>query len=466
MKKQKILTRILLPTVIILLLVPPLSCLIFQYFIAQFAHRAAESEIKKIQQDMLLLIDESFSNDSEDGVRTFLRNASSMIETKGANLELLIFESHMNVIYPRDEEARSKVSELAESCSQYLTGASESNLNMNEIQLKTRNGDKYLADIYEIPKNLPQIKYIVVSCSVSRITKWVDSARTLLFIISSVLIILDIIIIVIITRSITQPLYRLCEGAERFGAGGFNEIETSFSLYELEKLRLTMNKMARKMMRSYEVQHDFFQNISHELRNPLMSISGYAQGIERGIFLKQEEAAHTILEESTRLTELVNSLLTLSRIESDQDSYHCNIVRIDEPIEECLDRVNGLAIKKGVDLSLHPFDENFSVYGDEELICKVLENFLTNAIRYAKTLVIVTVTSDDNKVLVSVSDDGDGISEKDLPHIFERCYKGKNGNFGIGLAIAYSAAQNMKGELRAVNQENGGAVFTLILNKA
>lgn len=293
-----------------------------------------------------------------------------------------------------------------------------------------------------------------------------DSARTLLFIISSVLIILDIIIIVIITRSITQPLYRLCEEAERFGAGGFNEIETSFSLYELEKLRLTMNKMARKMMRSYEVQHDFFQNISHELRNPLMSISGYAQGIERGIFLKQEEAAHTILEESTRLTELVNSLLTLSRIESDQDSYHCNIVRIDEPIEECLDRVNGLVIKKGVDLSLHPFDENFSVYGDEELICKVLENFLTNAIRYAKTLVIVTVTSDDNKVLVSVSDDGDGISEKDLPHIFERCYKGKNGNFGIGLAIAYSAAQNMKGELRAVNQENGGAVFTLILNKA
>ena len=97
---------------------------------------------------------------------------------------------------------------------------------------------------------------------------------------------------------------------------------------------------------------------------------------------------------------------------------------------------------------------------------KVLENLLTNAIRYAKKTVTMLVTAKKGLISITVSDDGEGISEKDLPHLFDRCYKGKGGNFGIGLTIARSAAQNMGGELRAANLPAGGAVFTLVLNAA
>lgn len=105
------------------------------------------------------------------------------------------------------------------------------------------------------------------------------------------------------------------------------------------------------------------------------------------------------------------------------------------------------------------------VYGEEELLGKILENLLTNAIRYAKTTVTISVNSEEKQVAISVSDDGDGIDEKDLPHLFERCYKGRGGNFGIGLAIAHSAAEKMEGSLSAENRANGGAVFTLALRK-
>ena len=80
-----------------------------------------------------------------------------------------------------------------------------------------------------------------------------------------------------------------------------------------------------------------------------------------------------------------------------------------------------------------------------------------------KSRLTIFVSAEGKQVAISVSDDGDGIDEKDLPHLFERCYKGKGGNFGIGLAIAHSAAEKMGGSLESVNKHEGGAVFTLSL---
>ena len=94
--------------------------------------------------------------------------------------------------------------------------------------------------------------------------------------------------------------------------------------------------------------------------------------------------------------------------------------------------------------------------GDEELLGQVLDNILPNAIRYAQKTVTATVACLQETVSVTVSDDGGGIAPEDLPHIFERCYKGKGGNFGIGLTIARSAALKMEGRLTAENPRKAG----------
>lgn len=134
-------------------------------------------------------------------------------------------------------------------------------------------------------------------------------------------------------------------------------------------------------------------------------------------------------------------------------------------MEDCLDRAAGAALQKNIRLCYTAPEKRLFVLGNEELFAQVAENLLSNAIRYAHATVEVACTEKDGWIQVTVVDDGDGIDEKDLPRIFERCYKGKGGHFGIGLAIARSAAEQMQGTLSAMNRESGGACFTWTLLK-
>lgn len=473
MTRKNILWHILLPVVLILILIPPACSLVFWHFADQFAHYAAASELGKIQEPMTTLIRETFSAEPveigvearREQIRGFLIQAQTVMEKSGANTEMIVYESQGKAVYPRNEEKREQLQSLMEEC-QKIRSTELSSGTMSGILVKSDNGI-YLTDFYEIPGHLPQISYVAVTCSISRLTAWLKPAVRWIFLLSSILVCLCLFLIWHLVKGITTPLEQLCLWAKQIGQGNFTELNASYHLHELEDLRLEMNQMAMQLRRSQEIQKDFFQNVSHELRNPLMSISGYAQGIEHGIFKKPETAAHTILEESGRLTELVTSLLTLSRIESRDHGADSSLqpVPLDEVLEDCLDRVSGLAVKKKIQVQIAPYQEEETVLGDSELICKVLENFLTNALRYAKSEVTIRIRPEKKQTAISVEDDGDGIASKDLPHLFERCYKGKGGNFGIGLAIASSAAESMQGTVKGENLPEGGAVFTLMLQR-
>jgi len=459
----------LLPTVILLLLLPPLSCLIFQHAAQRYAYAEAARDLKALQQKVLPLMEASFergpNRNAQDQASAFLRSVSPLVKKICGSANILIFESRMRLVYPRDEQEREALLPLSEACTQYILSAG-SDLDGDAVQVETADGNAWLIDFYEMPGKSMRVKYLITYSPISEIGVWVREAAILVLLISSFFALLALAALWLTASSITRPLRRLCRESERIGDGGFDEITPSFSLQELEELRLAMNRIAGKLRRSEEIQRDFFQNVSHDLRTPLMSIGGYAQGIERGLFRNSSEAAHTILEESERLTELVNSLLSLSKLESGQNAPTLGPVRLASPLEDCLDRVNGLALEKQVEFALQPFDHNLYVIGEYELICKVLENLLTNAIRYAKRTVTVSVSAGEGRITVAVSDDGEGIAKSDLSRIFDRCYKGKNGDFGIGLAIARSAAQHMGGELCAANLPANGAVFTLTLDRA
>ena len=469
MRTQKIFSRLLIPTMVALLLLPPLSCLIFHQTAKQYAYNEAVQELKTIQDRIVPIMEHSFMSEINgtrkdntlDPVKTFLEKAGPLASQMGGNAKLIVLAGQMQVIYPRDERLRTTIMPLAEDLAKHIQNGDLAN--DGTVAFEASDGETYLVNIYEAPMQSERLRYIITYCPSSQIGNWVRMSTILVLAIASVFVVLVFAVLWTTVRSITQPLHRLCKEAERIGNGSFAEIEPTFSLNELEKLRLAMNGMSKQLMRADQSQKNFFQNVSHELRNPLMSINGYAQGIEQGVFQQPQEAAHTVLTESLRLTEVVNSLLTLSRLESNQKDIVLAQVRVAEVVEDCLDRLNGLAVQNGISLVLPPFDQNITAYGEDELLSKVLENLLTNAIRYAKNIVTVNIRTEEKQVIISVSDDGDGIDEKDLPHLFERCYKGRGGNFGIGLAIAHSAAEKMEGYLKAANQHEGGAVFTLSL---
>ncbi len=469
MRTRKIFSRLMVPTMAALFLLPPLFCMVFYQTAKRYAYHEAVEELKNLQERIVPVMEHSFSEDKKgtwgddvsDPVKLFLGKAGPLASQMGGNARLLILAGQMQVVYPRDEQLRTAVMPLAEEFTKYIqNGGIAPN---DTAALKTSDGETYLVSIYEAPVQSQRIQYVIVYCPASRIGGWVGEAAVMVLAIASVFAVLVSAVLWAAVRSITQPLHRLCRESEQIGGGSFTEIEPAFSLKELEDLRIAMNRMSAQLLRSDQSQKNFFQNVSHELRNPLMSISGYAQGIEQGVFQPPRDAAHIILTESLRLTELVNSLLALSRLESSQEDAVLGPIRVSEAAEDCIDRLNGLAVQRGISIVMVPFWQGIMAWGEEELLGKVLDNLLTNAIRYAETTVTISVAAEKEQVLISVSDDGGGIDEKDLPHVFERCYKGRGGSFGIGLAIAGSAAEKMGGRLTAANQDGGGAVFTLSL---
>ncbi len=461
MKRHKLMTRLLVPIMIVLFLFPPLSCLIFSRTAQQYARDSALEDLEMLQQRLRPLILDSFSNDdgAQEQVAAFLSQIGPLMANTNGNARLIILGSRLQTLYPRDEQMQKAVMPLAGELARRIGSAADTSVFDFE-------GETYFAEVYKAPADISQIRYIIAYCPASQIGTWVRSASIQVMAISAFLAALAFCALWAAALGIVRATKRLCRETERIGSGAFGTIEPPFALAELEELRLSMNRMSDRLQRSDEVQKTFFQNVSHELRNPLMSISGYAQGIERNIFAAPREAAKTILEESTRLTALVNDLLRLSQMENNGKETELVPVLLVDALEDSMDRLRGSACQREITLTLSPFDPAIFVLGDEELLGQVLDNLLSNAIRYARKEVLMDISCQASAVCVTVSDDGDGIAQEDLPHIFERCYKGKGGNFGIGLTIARSAALKMEGRLTAENPAGGGAAFTLLLKKA
>jgi len=463
MKKMPIYARILIPVLIAFLLLPPIVYGVFRMAAQRQARREAEEELSALQEQVMDLADvylqESTANDPEQ-VRRFLRGISQLIRNESGNARLLLFAEENSLIYPYMEEERAEVSSLADMIGQKVNDTNDSSF----FLVSSRETD-YLISSTPSPVSTRRLTTIVTYCPVSGIGAWIMDAGRTVFLLSAAMALLLIVVSVFTARSVTKPMQILCAASERISLQDFSPIHEAFSLREPEALRLSMNEMAHKLDHADTAQKTFFQTVSHELRTPLMSIGGYAQGIERGVFPDPKPAAKVILEESERLTGMVNELLTLSRLDQDAEPVSLSSVRLADTISDALNRISGLAVKNGIQLDMQLSDSTLAVQADEALLGIALDNLLSNALRHAHTRITVLAETTRNDVQISVIDDGDGISEEDLPHLFERNYKGKNGHFGIGLSITETAIKKCKGTVEAANRSEGGAVFTITIRR-
>ena len=189
-----------------------------------------------------------------------------------------------------------------------------------------------------------------------------------------------------------------------------------------------------------------------------MSIQGYAEGIKYHVIPK-EEATDVILKESAKMADLINEILFLSKMEACEPEFED--VDISAIIAEVADNFRLMAKEKNVNIICETKTASI-VSADVKLIERLISNLLSNGIRYAKSEIKLSCETSDKETIIKVSDDGDGIDKEDIPHIFERFYKGKGGKFGIGLSMASDIAKLHKGRLEVVSGENG-TIFTLIL---
>ena len=222
-------------------------------------------------------------------------------------------------------------------------------------------------------------------------------------------------------------------------------------------------RFGRDIEKEAERQQTFFQNASHELKTPLMAIQGYAEGIQAGV-MDAGGAAEVILEESDRMTELVEELLDISKIDMGRQLLAFSEMDIRELLYDSIRAVEPAAAG-GIAIVPDFPEEPVMVSCDDTRLRRAVTNILSNGVRYARSELRLTCRADRRQVTIRIQDDGDGIAEEDLPHIFDRFYMGKSGKSGIGLALTKEIIHLHRGTIRAYNGETG-AVFEITLPTA
>ncbi len=292
----------------------------------------------------------------------------------------------------------------------------------------------------------------------------IKGINLILFMILLLAVFCSALVALLVSKSISNPIVKLSQQARSIGSGDFEVIENSESSVEMAELTNRMNEMSQRLKNTNHAQKTFFQNAAHELRTPLMSIGRYAEGIAKGIFKDPQEKAKIICEETQRLTMLVAQLLTLSKIENMEKEVPLENHHLYDLVCEYIKRSKGLALQKNIDIHLEGKHDLMATI-NEPLFSQGFLNVLGNALDYAQSSISVMVDSKNNKAIITIKDDGKGIDSSDLPHVFERFYKGKTGNFGLGLTIAKSAITSFKEDIAVSNGDNG-AIFKIIIPKA
>lgn len=266
----------------------------------------------------------------------------------------------------------------------------------------------------------------------------------------------------ILTKKLVTPLSLLKVQLKKIEKRQFDEIERVEAAGEMKEVEQSVFDMARELERYMKSQQTFFQNASHELKTPLMTIQGYAEGIRDGVFDKddQEKGLNVMVSEVKRLKAIINEMILLAKLDSESTHYEMSNVRLDTLIYHVRDRTLPLINDTNVDLQLE-VEEPLTLKADEEKILRALLNITVNGIRYAKSIVKITAKQTNQGITVSIEDDGEGIPEDLLPHLFHRFVKGKDGETGLGLAISRAIVEQSGGIIQVNNSELGGAKFIM-----
>ncbi|WP_231575168.1 sensor histidine kinase [Paenibacillus sp. FSL P4-0081] len=266
-----------------------------------------------------------------------------------------------------------------------------------------------------------------------------------------------------ITRKLIDPLISLREELKKVKNRRFADVNLIRAGGEIGSVARTVYEMAGELHRFNRVQKQFFQNASHELKSPLMSISGYAEGIRDGIFEGEDvrRGLDIILGESGRLRDLVGEMTLLAKLDSEEDIFRAVECDLEELLSEAVERINPqLAARKLSLKTVISGDRGLMLRADRDKLLQALLNVLSNAARYADRKIDVHGYVSKGLITLTVSDDGPGIPQELLPSLFHRFVKGKNGDSGLGLAISRAIVERCGGKITARNCPEGGAVLT------
>ncbi|MBP3965138.1 HAMP domain-containing protein [Paenibacillus sp. DLE-14] len=244
---------------------------------------------------------------------------------------------------------------------------------------------------------------------------------------------------------------------------------------EFSELAHSINDMAAELSQMEQMRQTFISNVSHEIQSPLTSIRGFARVLQQSK-LEEEQRQHyaSIIEtESVRLSRLSDNLLKLTTLEADQQPMRMKPFRLDQQLRSTILACEPQWTEKDLLMDVN-LDEEVTYSGDEELLSQVWTNVLANSMKFTPEggSISVEVKRTSGGASVCISDNGLGISEEDLPHIFERFFKADKarsrmaGGSGLGLSIVKRIVEMHGGTVAASSKPGSGTTITVLLPDA
>ena len=269
------------------------------------------------------------------------------------------------------------------------------------------------------------------------------------------------------------PVGWMAEQSRRISGQNLDaRLEIGNAAEELSVLAASFNELLSRLDQTFASMRRFVADASHELRTPIAVIRG-----ESDVALSHErspseyrESLAIVLDESRRLSRLVDDLLNLARADAGHVRLQAQEFYFNDLLAECCRSVQALAAARNIRLECRP-GEDAPFHGDEELLRRLVMNLLDNAIRYTPVggQVTAALSANGNELRIQVSDTGAGIPPETAAHVFERFYRGdkarsrQDGGFGLGLAIVKWIAESHKGEVDLASQPGQGSTFTVTL---
>ncbi len=258
-------------------------------------------------------------------------------------------------------------------------------------------------------------------------------------------VIISFIIVYIQSKKISRPILEINNAVRDIAAGNFTERVSIDSPDEIGQLASSFNFMAESIEKAEAQRMAFVSDVSHELRTPMTSISGFTEGILDGTIPpeRQEKYLKIILDESRRLTRLVNDLFEVSKMENSEYKLNISQFDINELIRICIIGLESKFCEKNLDLNIDFAQDELIAIGDKDCINRVVLNIMDNAIKfsYPNTTITVSTWTEKRKIYVSIGNFGSGIDSGDLGNIFNRFYKTdksrskEKSGAGLGLAL-------------------------------
>lgn len=307
---------------------------------------------------------------------------------------------------------------------------------------------------------------LVFYAMISPVNATISTIKVQLYYVTGIMFFLSIVLAFVIAKTVSKPIEKLNKSAKILATGNYDIHFSGKGYREIHELSDTLNHSASELSKVERLRRELMANISHDLRTPLALIYSHAEMMHDFPDEITSEQTQTIMDETQRLSSLVNDILDVSRLETGTMELNTAAYNITESIDKTVGRIADLVKKENYSLVFEHGEEVF-VNADEVKITQAIYNLLTNAIHYSTNdlTIIIRQKVIDKVVRIEVEDHGEGIGKDNLPYIWDRYYKIDKRHkraitgTGLGLSIVKKIVELHHGDYGVDSQVGKGSVF-------